>query len=186
MTDTWNEKDHTRATTGGETKPGTFTGHKPTSQEIGELTKDADTILFTELNTRHSTPTQKTRIEKDLAGSVTPDENGPRTLRDVVDAGLTSKTATVCNGKLDHLIFAPANPDTGARMGYQVSRALWDAVEAPDERTGAQVVSAEILVLEHRRKQLIESGASLRNIEDKLRSARERRNMIIAYNRGVE
>jgi hypothetical protein len=173
---TWNPDDHDRA------PAGTFTEHRPTDHELGNLAPDDDGQRFTDVNSRSFTAARAAQVEKDL-DTVQP---SGELLRDVIAAGLTGKHSSAVRGKVGHYLTVQ-EPNEDAPRTYSVSEATWSAVDAPDDRGVEGHMGDAIQALEFRytalagRESSTATAAKLSALRRRISSISNRRNMIIAF-----
>jgi hypothetical protein len=114
--------------------------------------------LVTGLSTKGVTASAEQRIEKDLSKWAMSVSGHRRTLRTIInDEGVSGKSSSVNNfGQREYTVnTATTAGESGG--GYIVSKATYDAVNAPDSRTPSRIISDDIQVLNHKIEKLTAS-----------------------------
>ncbi|WP_422390134.1 DUF7007 domain-containing protein [Arthrobacter sp. N1] len=105
--------------------------------------KGVDTSGLTEL--------QRARTTEELAKRWRDEDNRVRTMAQIIaEDGITEKKVYVTNGKREYFLTRRDNVEDRASSAFPVSKALWEAVEAPDTRTPVQLASEKTSVAYHR------------------------------------
>lgn len=127
---------------------------------------------FHGIDTSKATDRQQSLINRDLNQRWSDGRGSVQTLQQVIDdVGLTHKTVIFEGEKRT---FYVADPDNHV---YAVSKATWDAVEAPDRRSEREKVAQQIQMAENRRGKLGSFDDERRNrvriskLREKLKSA---------------
>ena len=101
-----------------------------------------------------------------------------RTLREIVESGkISGKAVYVESGQRKYVLSAQENHGDSSISSYPVSKAVWDAIQAPDERTEIQRLSAEREILSWKsdrtydRKTQIKLAADMAAISQKIAAA---------------
>jgi hypothetical protein len=94
---------------------------------------------FHGVDTSGLTELQRSRANNELCKRWRAEGGRVRTMREIIEhEGITGKTAYTANGKTEYHLSSYANVEDSSGYSFPVSKALWDAVEAPDRRTEAQ------------------------------------------------
>lgn len=94
---------------------------------------------FHGVDTSGLTDLQRSRANNELCKRWRSEDGRVRTMREIIEEeGITGKTAYTANGKTEYHLSSYANVEDSSGYSFPVSKALWDAVDAPDRRTAAQ------------------------------------------------
>lgn len=119
-----------------------------------------------------ATPGARAQLQKDLAKSWRRDDGTVETLRDIVGRGVTAKNVQVENGVRKYSLHEKEFDSDSAYSVIPVSRATFDAVQAPNARTARNMLWDNARILEHR----LETATHLRDkldLRTKVIAARE-------------
>ena len=105
-----------------------------------------------------------------------------RTLAEIIATdGLSGKGAWMDGGKRKYVLSQKANVEESVQASYAVSKATWDAVEAPDERKPSRIISQDRELAQNRIAKL----PFRQKLENRQKHAAEMKKIDDAYNAAV-
>lgn len=128
--------------------------------------------VFHGIDLSKATERQQSLIDRDLNQRWRGRDGTTRTLRDVLESeGFTDKTAIVEGGKRRFYVV------TSDSSAFTVSKATWDALEAPDRRSEREKVAQEVRMAEDRQGSFrswddeVKNRERIRKLREKLKDA---------------
>jgi hypothetical protein len=104
--------------------------------------------LFHEISTP-ATPSARARLANDLAKRWRRSDGRVETLRDIVERGVSGKSSRVEEGKRIYSLHEKAFVEDSSYSAIQVTKATFDAVQAPDERTPVTIAYQNAQLAQH-------------------------------------
>ena len=116
---------------------------------------------YTGIATTGLTSAAQAKVDKDLRKRWLLDGGSIQTLAAIIDAGITGKGVGLENGKRSYYLSQKDYEGASSASVYAVSKATWDAVEAPDSRTARQRTRQDLELAEHARDKIVMAGAGI-------------------------
>ena len=108
------------------------------------------TKKYTDVSTARRTAAAEAKVAKDLHQRWRSTDGSVRTLATVIlNEGITGKSARIENGRRTYYLAQKDYEGDGSSSVYAVSKATWDAVNAPDSRTPRDRAYQDLQLAEH-------------------------------------